>query len=324
MKVNVTNYTITTSFSRTQEFSPPTFTEVRDTQFIGNTLYLIFDEYHSNSTNPFYIASIYSLTYQNSNITSTTYHVYNFVSSITIYNTTLYAYSQMDNIIYVFDLVSQSHSEISKITSPLVDNFTLIRSVDKYSFLLGDFSDGFYQCSQTAGTNPSLFLNGSFIGLTDSHSSYQMFYPSAENNAYTVIVFNNYQYLVTGYLFDSQGNKIGFGLDYTSFGKNPNLFVDSTKSFNVSSTLTSSTSTGGETELVILVGIVVGLLVIISGIVYYTRKNKATSPKLSKLVHDINSTKSNDPIMTTVHFCKVCGNQVLVNDIFCQNCGNRI
>ena len=110
-----------------------------------------------------------------------------------------------------------------------------------------------------------------------------MFYPSAENNAYTVIVFNNYQYLVTGYLFDSQGYKIGFGLDYTSFGKNPNLFVDSTKSINISSTLTnssltSSSSTGGETDLFILVGIVVGLLVIISGIVYYTRKNKATSP----------------------------------------------
>ena len=291
--------------------------ELRDIQFYNNVLYVIADQRTINASFDTYTASVYAISY-NVGISYVKYNFSNYISSITFSDNELFAYSQFNNVIYSVDL--QNPNQVSQIENSIPDNFTLIRSFSKNSFVLEDFiSNLVFGYIPSGGPNVLQYNNTEY--LLKNNQVMQIFNSNPQNQGYDLSLIGEYRYYLAGGLY-SNGSLNGFGIVLHSINEQPSIFIDSNKtSLSFSSNILSLP--GANTDfsyILIALGIVVIIVVFISVLRKRHIANEVNVKKLNTSDYVNNSKAEVFPLKA----CNVCGTKSHEGDIFCQNCGNRI
>lgn len=332
LDVSSSNYTISNVFQ--SNTLNPTIYEfgVEDPQFSNDVFYMISNEenYHTQAYN----SSVYAFSFNGANIQYTTHGFSTYISSISIANNLLFAYSPFDNIAHVIDL--GTNQEVYKIDNSIVDNFTSIRAFNANAFLLRDFRDNLYYCYvQQQGNSYTMRSNSTIFALYNSNpSGFQYFDQNPFGNEYTLALMGDYNYLLAGYTFNN-GVKTGFGVVFQSMNNAPSIFVDTAKAFTstitnslgttVYSGITTSTASFSNSPLLpVIVLFVLILVFLIGGFIFYSTKRKEESVEPSKKYKFEDNTPGTKSTLPKTKLCNTCGEKVSESDMFCQNCGNRI
>ncbi len=326
LSVNANNYAITKVFeSKKVDLSTNSF-DINDPQFIDGKFYIIFNEEYRNAN--LYNASIYAFNLNNSALYNTYYYFPTYISSLSVFNNTMFAYSEFNNRVHVIDI--STHYEQYIIENAIVDNFTYIRAFNDKSFILRDFQDNFYYCYvQQQGNSYSMMYNNTIFGLYNSNPSLpQLFDSNSQNNEYTLALIGDYNYFIAGYTVNN-GVKDGFGVVYQSMNTKPTIFIDTSKlgtnSVTVSSGVTTSIVSVNSSLLPIFAFIIVLVIIILLGIFFaYMKKKDEFIDKPAKKLQNNDYATFTKSTSSQTKLCNTCGSKVSETDMFCQNCGNRI
>ena len=313
--IDLTNNSFAMSFGVNQDDKSDIF-DVRDVQFYNQTFYLICNE--GQSYNITFNSTIYGFTLDSGNVIPVVYHLPEFISSLSIYENSMYCYSEFDNIVYELNLNNKIVENVI-LNNNILDNFTSIRAIDGKSFLLEDYNNNLYlSYLGKDGPNYTLYPNQTVFGLVNMQDQGSLFDGLTRNSDYTIFTTPDYHYFIAGYLFINN-NKVGIGFEYQSITTTPELFIDNSKTLTVFGVSSSSVSIGGDFLpfiLLVLTLLVIGLVAFI-----YIRQKRKDIEHVALKTKNLET--SAQPLLE-IGICKVCGNKILPSDVFCQNCGNKI
>ena len=288
LKVDILTKTISTEFQRDIITSNDSFFDISDTQFFNDTFYFLVNQ-----------------------VTNT--------QSKSIVNTTIYLVSSMQPQLKISTIVvekylsSANNNVLSEIPITMNKNFTSVRFITENEYILRDGDNNFYQgYLLTTGGAQNLELNDTLFSLQKVSSD------KAEYTLEGAKVSGTSMYFLAGYLQNTQDNIRGFGMVFEPVGVQPTDF------YNLQQTFTATTtSMVPDPTYPILVTISTILLILALIIMYskYSKKKKETQGTKWKKLEE----QSSGPItQVLLQNCQVCGAKIQEQDIFCQNCGNRI
>ena len=318
LQVLNTNFAITYAFQTVALDRTISFFSISDTLFFNDTFYVLFNQITNTQQLSITNTTVYLFTFRQSEIQTSTILADKYFTAIQFQNSKLYLFSQFDNHIMVYDQLN--HNKLSDIQINIVNNFTSMRLVSDNEFILRDLNENYYQCYLvTNGASPYLELNATLFSL---------YKPGTNNEQYTLAVTKlgtESMYFLAGYTINDQSSTTGFGMMYQTIGTKPTNFIDPTRQVTVfTSASTSTSAVAGPTflilVLIIVLLIILGLLFTFSKFAKQKSKNSSPGTKWKKL--DSQDTGPVKPVL--LQNCPVCGSTTNQNDVFCQNCGNRI
>ena len=316
LQVSSSNYAITYAFQTDALDRTKSYFSIIDTLFFNDTFYILFNQVTDTQQETITNTTVYLFKFQQSEFQISTIQADKYFTAIQFQNDKLYLFSQFDNTIVVYNQLN--YNKISDIQIKIVNNFTSMRLVNENEYILRDGNENYYQCYLVPNVStPYVELNTTLFSLYKTKTT---------NEEYTLAfadLGNERMYFLAGYTNNDQSNTIGFGMMFQTLGTKPTNFIDPNKQVMIFTSASTSTSVVSGSFLLILA--LVGVLLLIIGLIFtfskYSKQKKGSQgTKWKKL--DSQESGTIKPVV--LQNCPVCGSTTNPNDVFCQNCGNRI
>ena len=318
LQISNNNYAVTTAYQTEKLDTSISNFSISDTLFFNDTFYVLFNQITNAQQESITNTTVYLFNYRQSGIVESTILADKYFTAIQFQNDKLYLFSQFDNQIVVYDQIN--HNIVSNIQIKIVNNFTSMRLVTENEYILRDGYENYYQCYLVPnGGSPYLDLNTTLFSLYKERTT---------NEEYTFAVTqlaNERMYFLAGYTLNDQSNTTGFGMMYHTFETKPTNFVDLNK--QVTAFTFVSTSTSGVEGPTFIILALVGVLLVLMGLFFtfskYSKQKKKKTSEGTKW-KKLEAQESGTIKTVLLQNCPVCGSTTNQNDVFCQNCGNRI